>query len=70
MLAVHAYGLGSVWLQTLRNIEDIQKILNLPSNYIPVAMIAIGYPDESPSPRPRKELKDIAYLNTYGKPLE
>jgi len=70
MFAAHAYGLGSVWLQTLRNIEDIQKILNLPSNYIPVAMIALGYPDESPSPKPRKELKDIAFLNTYGKTLE
>lgn len=66
MLATHALGLGSVWLQTLRNVEDIQKILELPKNYIPVAMLAIGFPDEVPTLRPRKELSEIMYLNKYG----
>lgn len=70
MLAAHAYGLGTVWLQTLRNVEDIQKILNLPANYIPVSMLAIGYPAESPSPKPRKDLKEIAYLNSFGNTLQ
>ncbi|MEL9939662.1 MAG: nitroreductase family protein [Ignisphaera sp.] len=70
MLAAHAYGLGTVWLQTLRNVEDIQKILNLPANYIPVSMLAIGYPAESPSPKSRKDLKEIAYLNSFGNPLQ
>jgi len=69
MLALHALGLGSVWLQTLRNVEEIQKILNLPQNYIPIAMLAVGYPAESPIPRPRKELREIAFLNTYSNPL-
>ncbi|MEM1644635.1 MAG: nitroreductase family protein [Ignisphaera sp.] len=70
MLAAHAFGLGTVWLQTLRNIEDIQNILNLPSNYIPVSMIAVGYPAETPYPKARKELKEITYLNFYGNPLQ
>lgn len=70
MFAVHAFGLGSVWIQTLRNIEDIQKILNLPSNYIPIAMLAIGYPDEQPTVKSRKELKDIVFLNRYGAALQ
>lgn len=70
MLAAHAYGLGTVWLQTLRNVEDIQKILNLPANYIPVSMLAVGYPAESPSPKPRKDLKEVAYLNSFGNPLQ
>ncbi|MEM0027329.1 MAG: nitroreductase family protein [Ignisphaera sp.] len=70
MLAAHAYGLGTVWLQTLRNVEDIQKILNLPANYIPVSMLAVGYPAESPSPKPRKDLKEIAYLNSFGNTLQ
>jgi nitroreductase len=69
MLALHALGLGSVWLQTLRNVEEIQRALNLPSNFVPIAMLAVGYPAESPAPRPRKELKEITYLNTYGNPL-
>jgi nitroreductase len=66
MFAAHALGLGTVWLQTLRNIEDVQHILNLPSNYIPVAMLAVGYPDEQPVAKARKELKDIAFLNRFG----
>jgi nitroreductase len=70
MLAAHALGLGTVWIQTLRNVEDIQKILNLPSSYIPVALLAIGYPDESPAPKPRKSLEEIAYLNMFGNPLK
>lgn len=70
MFAAHALGLGTVWLQTLRSIEDVQKILNLPSNYVPIAMLAIGYPDEQPTAKSRKELKDIAFLNKYGAALQ
>ena len=66
MLAAHALGLGTVWLQTLRNINEIQGIVGLPKNYVPVAMLALGYPDERPSPKKRKELKEIVYLNKYG----
>lgn len=69
MLAAHALGLGSVWLQTLRNIEDIQKLLNLPLNYVPVSMLALGYPAETPPPRTRKSLSEITYLNNYSNKL-
>lgn len=70
MLAAHAFGLGTVWIQSLRNIEDIQNILNLPNSYIPVSIIAMGYPAETPYPRARKELKEITYINLYGNPLQ
>ncbi len=66
MLAAHAVGLGSVWLQTLRNIKDVQEIVGLPKNYIPVAMLALGVPDETPTAKKRKELKEIVYLDRYG----
>jgi len=66
MLAAHALGLGTVWLQTLRNVSEIQGVVGLPKNYVPVAMLALGYPDERPSPKKRKELKEIVYLNRYG----
>jgi len=70
MFAAHALGLGTVWLQTLRNIEDIQKILGLPGNYIPIAMLAIGYPDESPSAKNRKPLEEMVFLDRYGNPFK
>ncbi|MCD6301871.1 MAG: nitroreductase family protein [Staphylothermus sp.] len=64
-LAAHALGLGTVWLQTLRNIEDIQRILNLPENLVPVAMLAVGYPDEQPKPKDRLPLEKLMYYNKY-----
>ena len=66
LLAVHALGLGAVWIQTLRNIEEIRSILGIPENVIPVAIIALGYPDESPSPKPRKPLEEVIFMNKYG----
>ncbi len=59
MLAAHAYGLGTVWIQTLRNIEEIQGILGLLRNHVPIAILAMGYPAEKPEPKPRKPLDEI-----------
>lgn len=67
MLAAHALGLGTVWIQSLRNISEIQKIVKLPENYIPVAIIALGYPDESPGPRPRKALSEVMCIEEFCK---
>jgi len=66
MLAAHALGLGTVWIQALANTEEIQKLVGLPENYVPVAIVALGYPAEKPQPRPRKPLEEIVYLNRFG----
>ncbi len=66
LLALHAVGLGGVWIQTLRDVEKIQEILGLPSEKIPVAIIALGYPDESPKPKPRRPLEELVHYNRYG----
>jgi len=67
MLAAHALGLGTVWIQTLRNIEQIQEILKLPQHIIPIAILAIGWPAEKPIAKPRKPLTDLICINTYCK---
>ena len=69
LLAAHAVGLGTVWIQTLRNIEEIRKILEMPQNTVPVALIAVGYPDEKPSPPQRKPLSELVFVNKYGAKL-
>jgi nitroreductase len=66
LLAAHALGLGAVWLQALRNVEDIQKLLNLPENIVPVAIVALGFPAEKPLARPRKPLEEITYVDKFG----
>jgi len=68
-LALHCMGLAAVWIQTLRNIDEIRRILNIPQNMIPVAMLAVGYPAEKPEPRTRKKLEDIVFINKYGEKL-
>lgn len=68
ILAAHAFGLGTVWIQALRNVDEINEVLGIPKGKVPVAIIAMGWPDESPRPRERKPLKEIVYLDRYGKP--
>ena len=67
MLAAHALGLGTVWIQSLRNVEEVQELLELPERLIPVAILAVGWPDESPNPKKRKELREIVHLDRYGR---
>ncbi len=68
-LALHCLGLGAVWIQTLRNIEEIRKLLDIPENWVPVAILAVGYPAERPSPKPRKSLDEIVFVNAFGRKL-
>ncbi len=70
LLGLHAVGLGGVWIQTLRDTERIQEILGLPKNKIPVAIIAIGYPDEQPKPKQRKPLEELVHYNRYGERIK
>jgi nitroreductase len=65
MLSAHAYGLGTVWIQTMRDNDKIREILGLSSNYVVVSLLAMGYPDEHPAPKPRKPLSNIVFYNRF-----
>jgi nitroreductase len=55
LLAAHAEGLGAVWMVgPLFAVEEIEAILNVPPQRKIVALVPLGYPGESPSPKPRK----------------
>ncbi|MFN3268378.1 MAG: nitroreductase family protein, partial [Zestosphaera sp.] len=69
-LALHCMELGAVWIQTLRNINELLEFVNAPQNYVPVALFAIGWPAEQPEPKGRKQLKEITYLEKYGESIE
>jgi len=70
MLAAHAVGLGTVWLGVGEKEKPIiQEIVGAPKHKVPIAIVAIGYPDESPKPRPRKPVDDIVHINRYGNRL-
>lgn len=67
MLAAHSLGLGSVWIQSLRDVERINEIIGAPEGKVPVAIIALGYPDERPQAPKRKDLWELVHFNKYGK---
>ena len=51
-------GLGTCWVMMF-NQEKVKEILGLGENYNVVALLPIGYPDQSPKARPRIELSQI-----------
>ena len=65
-LALHCKGLGAVWIQALRNIEAIRSILEVPEEYVPIGILAVGWPAEKPGPKPRKSIEEIVFLDRYG----
>jgi nitroreductase len=64
-LAAHALGLGTVHIGAFDAIK-VAEILGVPEGYAVVAMTPLGYPDEKPNPRPRKELAEIVFYDKFG----
>lgn len=58
ILAFNDMGLGAVWIGNTNIIEEeISDILNV--GYESVSSIAVGIPNQSPKPRPRKDMNDV-----------
>lgn len=53
-----ALGLGTCWIGAFYE-DQVKEILEIPDNVRIVVMLTIGYPAESPSARPRKNLEKI-----------
>lgn len=66
ILAAHDLGLGTCFMG-LFNEDVLKKNLNVPADWRVVAVTPLGYPDQAPNPRPRHELKDIVFGDTWGK---
>jgi nitroreductase len=58
VLAALAFGLGTCWIHMFQP-EKVHKLLKLPDNITVVSLLALGYPDQDPQPRPRLPLADI-----------
>jgi len=66
LLAAHAMGLGACWFcAPLFCPETIRKVLKLPPDFEPQALITLGYPTDRPLPPLRKPLKEIVHLNGW-----
>lgn len=63
-LAAHALGLGTCWMGWYDE-SMIKGVLGIPAHIRIVGITPLGYPDQEPKPRPRKELGEIAFFNEW-----
>lgn len=56
LLCAHALGLGACWVGAYPaegSVKGLKDLLKLPETVLPIAVIALGLPGESPEPRTR-----------------
>lgn len=56
LLAVHAEGLGAVWVGTYpreERVNGVRAVLALPEHLVPFSVVPLGYPAERPAPAVR-----------------
>lgn len=64
-LAAHALGLGTCWMGWFDE-NLIKEALDIPEQIRVIGVTPLGYPDQEPKPRPRKELEEIIYYDNWG----
>lgn len=60
LLAAHDSGLGAVWMGSFDE-ERVRTILGIPGHARPVALVAVGWPAENPSPPQRLPLNEVLH---------
>lgn len=68
VLAATDLGYGTCWIGAFDE-EEVKRVLRVPNKLKVIALLPIGFPDESPAPRERKKLREIVFLDECGKPF-
>ena len=64
LLAAHALGLGAVWTGCYpmeERMTNVSQVLNLPETIVPLCVIVMGYPNESPDPKDKWKPENVTY---------
>jgi len=64
VLTAYSLGLGTCWVGAFRE-EEAREILKIPEGIRPVAIIPVGYPAETPSPRNRRPISQTVHYETF-----
>ena len=64
-LAAHSLGLGTGHIGA-SDAKRMGAILAVPEGFSVVEMTPLGFPDESPETKPRKELSEIVFHDKFG----
>jgi len=59
-LAAHSLGLSSVWIGSFDE-KKISEVLNLQKDVKPIAILPIGFANESPEITPRRPLEEVIH---------
>jgi nitroreductase len=63
-LAAYALGLATCWVGAFDE-AVVARVLKLPEGIRPVVIIPVGYPEERPSPPPRRGLSEIVHKEEF-----
>jgi len=66
LLAAHAHGLGSCWVAGDKKpyAPEICKTIGAPEGYVLVSLIAVGYPQDVPSPS-KRSLDEVIHWERF-----
>ena len=64
--ACEAHGVATCWVAGagLEFAPEVRELLGVPDDYVLIALIAAGYPDQVPEQR-KKDLDEVIFLNRY-----
>jgi nitroreductase len=63
-LAAHSLGLGTVHVGAF-DAKKVAEILGVPEGFCVVSLTPLGYPDEEPPLRPRRELSETVFYDKF-----
>ncbi len=63
-LAAYSLGLGTCWVGAFKE-EEVREVLEIPRGKRPVAVIPVGYPAQSPTPRRRRPVDDLIHHEKF-----
>ncbi|MBM4400911.1 MAG: nitroreductase family protein [Crenarchaeota archaeon] len=64
LLTAYSLGLGTCWIGAFSE-DEAKRALNAPEGMRPVAIIPVGYPDETPSHRGVRPLSQIIHYDGF-----
>jgi nitroreductase len=70
MLASHTLGLATVYMSAYLADEpvlsqSIGELLRIPEGIVPISILPLGYPDEVPTPKELRPLKEMIHVDRF-----
>ena len=65
VLAATSLGLGTLFIGGM-NAKKAESLLDVPQDYACVILMVLGYPNEEPEARPRKQVAELVFRDKFG----